>query len=140
MILLVEDDDNDVSLILRVLKQQSPSTTIRVARNGEEALAVLESRDAEPPQLILLDLHLPTISGLQVLQELRENAFTCHTPVVMLSSSQDANDVARSYDLGANSFLDKTDKPDQFEDTVKLVIAYWLQLNHPYVHPGVSRR
>ena len=140
MILLAEDDDKAVSLIRRVLKKQSPSTTIHVARDGEEALDAMESRHAEPLQLIVLDLHLPTISGLEVLQKLRENAFTRHTPVITLSSSQDAKDVAKSYDLGANSFLGKSDKTDEFEDTVKQVIAYWLQLNHPCIHPGVTHR
>jgi two-component system response regulator len=140
MILLVEDNDNDASLMLRVLNKQSPSTTIRVARDGAEALDMLESQDTEPPQLILLDLHLPGISGLQVLQKLRENELTRHVPVVMISGSHSDADVGRSYDLGANSFLSKTGKPEQFEETVRQVIPYWLHLNHPYVQHGTAHR
>ena len=140
MILLVEDDENDVSLILRTVDEQSPNTAVRVAKDGAEALYLLENWDTDPPLLILLGLQIPKVSGLQVLERLRQLELTRHVPVVMLGSSGDDHDVARSYDLGANSFLSKNGPSIGFRETVSQVIPYWLQLNHPYIHPGVSHR
>jgi CheY-like chemotaxis protein len=139
MILLVEDDNNDTALILRVLKQQVPADSIRHVSDGDAALELLKNWDGEPLQLILLDLNLPTRSGLDVLKQLRDTRETSHVPVVVMSGSSDANDVTRSYDLGANSFLSKTDRAEQFEDTVRQIAPYWLKLNHPYILPGARR-
>jgi len=140
MILLVEDDNNDAALILRILKQQVPAGSIRHVSDGDAAIELIQHWDGEPLQLILLDLHLPTLSGLEVLKQLRSARQTRHVPVVVMSGSSDADDVARSYDLGANSFLSKTDRAEEFEDTVRQIAPYWLKLNHPYVLPGVKHR
>ncbi len=136
MILLVEDSKDDATLILRVLAKQVPKSTIRVAKDGGEALEWLSSWDGEELQLILLDVNLPQVSGLQVLKELRKSPLTRHVPVVMLSGSSNNSDVTRSYDLGANSFLNKADRAEHFEATIQQVVPYWLHLNHPCPAPG----
>jgi two-component system response regulator len=138
MVLLVEDDSNDAELILRILRQQVPAGSIRHVSDGDAAIELLRHWDGEPLQLILLDLHLPTVSGLDVLKQLRSANETRHVPVVVMSGSSDADDVARSYDLGANSFLSKTDRAAQFEETIRQIAPYWLELNHPYIPQGTS--
>ncbi len=138
MILLVEDSEDDAILMLRVLGKQLPSSAIRVARDGSEALDLLANWGDRKLQLVLLDVHLPGVSGLQVLEELRKSPLTRHVPVVMLSASLDNSDVARSYDLGANSFLNKADKAEQFEATIQQVVPYWLHLNRPCTPPGTT--
>jgi len=130
MILLVEDNEDDAALIVRVLEKQLPGSAIRVAQDGDEALELLANWSDQPLQLVLLDVHLPRVSGLQVLEKLRASPLTRHVPVVMISGSFDSSVVARSYDLGANSFLDKADQAEQFEATIQQVVPYWLHLNH----------
>lgn len=136
MILLVEDNEDDTTLILRVLAKQLPGSAIRVARDGSEALELLTNWDNEDLQLILLDVDLPQVSGLQVLKKLRKLPFMRHVPVVMLSGSLNNNDVAQSYDLGANSFLNKADHAKHLEATIQQVVPYWLHLNYPCPIPG----
>ena len=136
MILLVEDDDNDAALILGTLQQQVPADSVRHARSGTEAIELLEQWHGEPIQLILLDVHLPGLSGLDVLQHVRATRQTSHVPVVMLSDSEDSSDIARSYELGANSLLSKSDHGTNFAETVSQIVPYWLKLNHPYIQPG----
>ncbi|MFQ5642461.1 MAG: response regulator [Thiogranum sp.] len=138
MILLVEDSEDDAALMLRVLGKQLADSRIRVARDGSEALELLANWGNEELHLILLDVHLPRVSGLEVLEELRKSPFTRHVPVVMLSGSQDNNDVIRSYDLGANSFLVKAGQAEQFEATMHEIIPYWLHLNHAFPLPGAT--
>lgn len=140
MILLVEDSEDDAALILRVLGKQLPDSAIRVARDGSEALDLLANWGGQPLQLVLLDVHLPRVSGLQVLEELRKSPLTRHVPVVMISGSFDSSDVTRSYDLGANSFLDKADQAEQFEATIQQVVPYWLHLNHSCNSQGADCR
>jgi len=140
MILLVEDSEDDATLMLRVLGKQLPDSAIRVARDGSEALDLLVNWGDQELQLVLLDVHLPRVSGLQVLEELRKFPLTRHVPVVMISGSLNKGDVIRSYDLGANSFLNKADKAEQFEATIQQVIPYWLHLNHPCSTPGTTRK
>jgi len=136
MILLAEDDDNDAALILRTLQQQVPADSIRHAHDGAEAVEMLNQWQGEPVQLILLDLNLPGLSGLDVLQHVRATGRTSHVPVVMLTSSDSSSDIARSYDLGANSLLSKSDHGTNFAETVSQIVPYWLKLNHPYIQPG----
>ncbi len=131
MILLVEDNEDDASLIVRVLAKQLPGSAIRVARDGSEALKLLTNWDGDELQLILLDVDLPQVSGLQVLKELRKLPLMRHIPVVMLSGSLNNDDVIQSYDLGANSFLNKTDRAGHMEATIQQVVPYWLHLNYP---------
>ena len=114
MILLVEDNEDDATLMLRALGKQLPDSAIRVAHDGSEALDLLANWGDQELQLVLLDVHLLRVSGLQVLEELRKSFLICHVPVVMISGSLNKGDVIRSYDLGANSFLNKADKAEQF--------------------------
>lgn len=139
MILLVEDDDNDAELILRTLNRQVAADSIRHVRDGAEAVELLDQWQEEPLQLILLDLNLPGLSGLDVLQHVRATKLTSHVPVVILTGSERSSDIARSYDLGANSLLSKSDRGTRFAETVSQIVPYWLELNHPYIPPGSKR-
>jgi two-component system response regulator len=136
MILLAENNDSDAELILRTLQQQVPANSIRHARDGIEAIELLKQWHGEPAQLILLNVNLPGISGLDVLKHVRASRQTSHVPVVMLINSDDSNDIARSYDLGANSLLSKSDRGTSFAETVSQIVPYWLELNHSYIQPG----
>lgn len=129
-ILLVEDDANDEELILRVLRRQNLGDAVIVARNGREAVDFLFQTEV-PPQLILLDLKLPKMGGLEVLQALRVDNRTRLTPVVVFTSSSEKTDVVASYDLGANSYVHKPVDFHRFTEVLEDVVAYWLQLNVP---------
>jgi len=136
MILLVEDNDNDMALMLRILQQQVPADCIQTVRDGEAALQLLERQEGEPPSLVLLDLQLPKVSGLEVLQRLRSSSWSRHTPVVVVTGSEATEDIASSYDFGANSFLRKSSGVEKFEETVRQIVPYWLRLNLPLVNRG----
>lgn len=127
-ILLVEDDPNDEELILRALNKAGVDTA--VARNGREAIDYLFSI-SESPRLILLDLKLPMMGGLEVLQALRVDNRTRLTPVVIFTSSTEKTDVRASYDLGANSYVSKPVDFKAFQQTLHQIVDYWLGLNVP---------
>lgn len=127
-VLLVEDNPDDEQLILRALKQTGVTDTIEVARNGREAVDYLLGT-AAPPRLVLLDLKLPKMGGLEVLQALRLDNKTRMIPVVVFTSSIEKTDVLTSYDLGANSYIRKPVDYRQLTDVVKLIVSYWLQTN-----------
>jgi CheY-like chemotaxis protein len=112
---------------------------VRRVSDGNEAMTLLGSWTGAPVQLVLLDLDSPSLSGLEVLKQLRKARQTRHVPVVVMSGSTNRDDVARSYDLGANSFISKTDRAEQFEQTISHLVPYWLTLNQPYVLPGIKR-
>lgn len=135
-ILLVEDNPDDEALMLRALKKNRIANEVVVARDGAEALDYLfatgqfEGRDAgEAPQLVLLDLKLPKINGLEVLQRLREDHRTKYVPVVVLTSSSEDRDIIRSYDLGANSFVQKPVDFNEFMEATRQLGSYWLIIN-----------
>ena len=135
-ILLVEDNPDDEALTLRALKKNNILNEVFVARDGQEALDFLycegahQSRSAEHlPQLILLDLKLPKLDGLEVLQSIRANELTHLLPVVILTTSNEDKDILNSYKLGANSFIRKPVDFDQFMEAVKQLGFYWLLLN-----------
>lgn len=132
-ILLVEDNPQDAELTLRAFKRQGIENEIVVARDGAEALDILfgdGERPARPlPMLILLDLKLPKVSGLEVLQEIRANARTRRLPVVVMTTSREERDVITSYDLGANSYVRKPVGYEEFNDAVRHLGFYWLLLN-----------
>lgn len=135
-ILLVEDNPDDAELTIHALKSHNLANEIVIAEDGEKALDYLfatgefSERDAEDiPSLILLDLNLPKINGLQVLERLRENKTTKRVPVVVLTTSNDESDVLHSYDLGVNSYLRKPVNFDQFLDMAKQMGMYWLMMN-----------
>jgi len=131
MILLVEDSPDDEALIIRAL-EQSLAGPVTIARDGAEALDYLLPADGPErpvPDVVLLDLHLPRVKGLDVLRRIRAAPRTRHVPVVILTSSLEAEDVARSYELGANSFVGKPPDPESFVDAIREIARYWLQIN-----------
>jgi two-component system, response regulator len=135
-ILLVEDDPNDVQLTLRELQRENVQNPIVVARDGAEALDFLFCRGAfsdrsphRPPKLILLDLKLPKVSGLEVLREIKAKPETRAIPVVVMTSSGEDRDVVESYKLGVNSYVQKPVDFEQFRQTIKTLGLYWLVVN-----------
>jgi two-component system response regulator len=135
-ILLVEDNPDDEALTMRALKKNNVMNDIFVARDGAQALDYLFARGAhdgrrtaEQPALILLDLKLPRVDGMQVLKEIRANPNTRLLPVVILTSSREQQDLVNCYSLGANSYIRKPVDFDQFVDAVKQIGRYWLVLN-----------
>lgn len=136
IILLVEDNASDEALTLRALKKSNIANRVIVVRDGAEALDFLfikgshAERDRSlTPQVVLLDLQLPKIGGLDVLREMREDDRTKTLPVVVLTSSAEQQDIVRSYRLGANSFIQKPVDFTQFVESVKQLGLYWLVLN-----------
>lgn len=138
LILLVEDNPDDEALTLRALRKNNVSNEIKVVRDGEEALDFLYARNRhatrgkhELPMLILLDLKLPKVDGLEVLRHVRAHADTRNTPVVILTTSDEDNDLVQSYALGANSFVRKPVDFSNFMESVKQISIYWLMVNEP---------
>lgn len=137
-ILLVEDNPDDEALTKRALKKNNILNELVVARDGVEALDYLFGSGAHAgrdlsvmPTLILLDLKLPKVDGLEVLRRLREDARTRLVPVVVLTSSKEEQDLARSYSIGVNSYIRKPVDFDQFTEAVRQLGLYWLVLNEP---------
>jgi two-component system response regulator len=135
-ILLVEDNADDEALTLRALKRNNIGNPVVVARDGVQALDWLfgrgphSSRDPRiVPAIVLLDLKLPKVNGLEVLRALRADERTRTTPVVILTSSREEQDLVASYDLGANSYIRKPVDFGQFSDAVRQLGLYWLVLN-----------
>ncbi|GGH12178.1 response regulator [Silvibacterium dinghuense] len=133
VILLVEDDPDHEVLTIRALRKSNIANEIRVARDGEEALRLLFGSDPDSlqaaPQVILLDLKLPKIDGLEVLRRIRESDKTCMLPVVILTSSDEESDIVRSYRLGVNSYIRKPVNFSEFADATRQLGMYWLVLN-----------
>jgi two-component system response regulator len=137
-ILLVEDNPDDEELTMRAFEVSKLTNEIVVARDGMEALDYLfatgahADRDPEQlPQVVLLDLNLPKIDGLEVLRRIRADARTRRLPVVVLTSSNEERDIVKSYDLGANSFVRKPVDFFRFIDAAQQLGLYWLVLNSP---------
>lgn len=133
MILLVEDDPDHEALTIRALRKSNIANNISVARDGEEALQMLfgpgDQALAQMPQVILLDLKLPKIDGLEVLRRIRESEKTRMLPVVVLTSSDEESDMVRSYTLGVNSYIRKPVNFDEFASATRQLGMYWLVLN-----------
>ena len=136
-ILLVEDDPNDVELTLRTLRRHHLANSIQVARDGEEALDYLFCRGEHAergfanPRLILLDLKLPKIDGLEVLKAIREHPQTAVVPVVVLTSSKQQEDVVNSYRLKVNSYVQKPVNFEDFQEAIRQLGLYWMVVNEP---------
>jgi two-component system response regulator len=129
-ILLVEDNADDEQLTLRAMRQSEIPNIIRVARDGAEAIDCLFGPSAgKLPDLVLLDLKLPKISGLEVLQRIRSEDQSRGLPVVILTSSDEERDIVKSYNLGANSYIRKPVDFDEFIDAVRQLGLYWLLMN-----------
>lgn len=130
-ILLVEDNPDHAILTRRALKQHNVANTVELAQDGQEALDRLFDTEKTLPALILLDLKLPKVDGLEVLKRLRASERTHRVPVVILTSSDDERDRAAGYDLGCNSYIRKPVDFDQFSQAVRELGLYWLVLNEP---------
>jgi two-component system, response regulator len=129
-ILLVEDNADDEALALRALRRNNIANRVDVARDGVEAIDYLFRDDArELPQVILLDLKLPKVDGLEVLRRIREHPRTRLLPVVILTSSSEQKDLVESYSQGANSYIRKPVDFEQFQESVRQLGLYWLVLN-----------
>ena len=142
VILLVEDNPSDVGLTQRALAKAHIANEMIVAKDGEEALDYLWATGAysgrhasDMPALILLDLKLPGIPGLEVLRQIRGDARTRRVPVVILTTSKEEQDVAAGYDLGVNSYVRKPVEFSRFVEAVKQIGLYWLLTNEPPVPP-----
>ena len=137
-ILLVEDSPDDVELTLRALRKSNVTNHIEVARDGAEALEFIFATGAHAdrdisntPKVILLDLKLPKVEGLEVLRRIKSDPRTKKLPVVVLTSSREARDVADAYALGVNSYIVKPVDFERFADAVRDLGLYWLLLNEP---------
>lgn len=135
-ILLVEDNANDLELTVRTLRKHVLTTHIAIARDGVEALDFIHAtgsfsgRDVnQRPRLILLDLKLPKLDGIEVLRRIRDNESTRHIPVVMLTSSREVRDIERAYKFGANSYVVKPVDFESFTRSVSELGEYWIALN-----------
>jgi CheY-like chemotaxis protein len=136
IILLVEDNPNDEALTLRALKKNNIRNEVAVVRDGPEALEWLFATGAHSgrdptilPQVVLLDLKLPKLSGLEVLRAIRADPRTKRLPVVLLTSSKEDQDVVTGYDLGANSYVCKPVDFAEFAEAIRQLGLYWLVLN-----------
>lgn len=141
-ILLVEDDPSDLELATLAFRKSQIANPIEIARDGAEALAKLgldgSPLRGEPPCLILLDLKLPKVDGIEVLRRIKNNEILRLIPVVMLTSSHEESDIVTSYDLGVNSYIVKPVDFNQFVESVRQLSMYWLLLNQPPIVGGAA--
>jgi two-component system response regulator len=144
-ILLVEDNAEDVELTLHALRQEKLANRVEVVRDGEEALDFLFCRGRYagrsfegPPNVVLLDLKLPKVDGLEVLREVKSDPRTRAIPVVILTASREEQDMVNGYCLGANGYIQKPVGFDEFRGIVKQLGLYWLVVNEP-PPPGAFR-
>lgn len=135
-ILLVEDNSRDVELALHALRRENLANHIEVARDGEEALDFLFCRGRysvrrmeEPPRLVLLDLKLPKVDGLEVLRQIKSDPRTKAVPIVILTSSREERDLVQGYKLGVNAYIQKPVDFDQFRQIVNQVGLFWMVVN-----------
>jgi len=131
-IVMIEDSEADADLIRRVLLKNNPALRIQLLRDGEEALRLLETKKpATRPLIILLDLKLPKLSGLEVLQAIKSDPLWRVMPVIMLTSSNQLQDIQQAYQLGANSYVLKAIDFDDFSAAISRIYHYWCLLNVP---------
>jgi two-component system, response regulator len=145
-ILLVEDNQDDIELAQHALRQGNIANSVFVVRDGEEALDFLFCRGAYanrtfdlPPRLVLLDLKMPKVDGLQVLKELKKDPRTRTIPVVIMTSSKEERDLVEGYNSGVNSYIQKPVDFEQFRTTVKTLGMYWLVVNQPPLNQEALR-
>ncbi|HXK61693.1 MAG TPA: response regulator [Acidobacteriota bacterium] len=137
-ILLVEDNPNDIELTQRALKKQNLANRLVIVQDGAEALDLLFARGRyegrkieDTPRVVLLDLKLPKVDGIEVLKALRGDDRTKKIPIVVLTSSSDERDVVETYKLGVNSYIVKPVNFEKFAEVIRELGYYWLLLNHP---------
>ncbi len=139
-ILLVEDNPKDVELTMAALEQSQLANEVIVVRDGAEALDFLylrngfASRNTQDPAVVLLDLKLPKVDGLEVLEQVKSDPGLRHTPIVMLTSSREETDVVRSYELGVNAFVVKPVGFQEFFEAIQDLGVFWAILNEPPPH------
>ena len=141
-VLLIEDNEDDIDLTRHCFQTNHIMNKVIVVRDGAEALdycfgtGIHKGRDlTDLPAMVLLDLKLPKVGGLEVLRRLRADERTRHLPVVILTTSREEQDIVAGYDLGANSYIRKPVDLDQFNEAVKQLGLYWLLLNEPPIRP-----
>jgi len=144
-ILLVEDSPDDADLAMHALRREKLANNIVIARDGEEALDFLFCRGSfadrsfeHPPKLVLLDLKLPKVNGIEILKQIKGDPRTKTIPVVILTSSKEERDLVDGYNLGANSYIQKPVDFDQFRNTVKTLGLYWMVVNQSPVTNGIK--
>lgn len=137
VVLIVEDNANDELLALRALKRADVSMRVDIARDGEEAVEYLADGGRGCPDLVLLDLKLPRMNGLEVLKRIRSDEKTRRVPVVVLTSSNEEADLSGCLDAGANSFVRKPVDFSEYMDKIARLAEYWLTINEQYHHSGV---
>jgi len=130
-ILLIEDNPDDVELTIRAFRKVNLANEVDVATDGEGALKYLDEHRKALPVVVLLDLKLPKVDGLEVLKRMRTAEWTRFLPVVILTSSREERDLIDSYRLGANSYIRKPVNFEQFMDAIRQLGIYWLLLNEP---------
>jgi CheY-like chemotaxis protein len=136
-ILLVEDNENDLELTMTALESSQFASDVEIVRDGEQALEYLERRGAHTnrpdldPAVVLLDLKLPKVDGLEVLERMRNHPKLRMVPVVMLSSSCEERDIVRSYELGVNAYVVKPVDFDQFSNVIRELAQFWVMVNQP---------
>jgi len=137
-ILIVEDNPRDAELTLRALKKNNLANNVLIAHDGAEALDFLfckgkfeKRKISSPPKVVLLDLKLPKVSGLEVLKIVKEDKRTCCIPIVVVTSSKEEPDMKEAYDLGVNSYVVKPVDFDQFINAMSSLGLYWLLVNEP---------
>lgn len=137
-ILLIEDNPTDAELILRILKKEGPDIRLEIINDGARVMQILSamsaslSRKNKPgPKVILLDLDMPKVDGLQILSNIKSDKFTKTIPVVILTSSSNDKDIKGCYKLGANSYVVKPLDYGDFSQAVSEIVQYWLVLNQP---------
>lgn len=135
-VLFVEDNLDDVALILRAFRKHRLSASPVFAHDGVEALEML--RGARPghqaiprPYAVVLDIRMPRMDGFECLQAIRADSKLAHLPVIVFTSSSESEDIARSYDLGASSYVAKPVDSEGFSETISRIVNYWLELNSP---------
>jgi CheY-like chemotaxis protein len=145
-ILLVEDNQDDIDLFTHVLRREKLANKIWVVRDGEEALDFLFCRGAFadrsfdiPPKLVLLDLNLPKVDGIEVLRQAKADPRTKTIPIIIMTTSKEERDLVAGYHMGANSFIQKPVDFDQFREIVKTIGLYWLVINQPPVVENLLR-
>ncbi len=145
-LVVVEDNPDELELLMYALREHAKDETVRALRDGAQALEFAfgeATRTARRtfglPRLVLLDLKLPKVGGLDVLAKLRSDPDWCAIPIIVLSASNQQSDITRAYELGASSYLVKPVDLDEFTELIQLVVTYWLRTNRtpmPVIQPG----